>query len=82
MNKAWGSRELTKCVECLGFTFKRQTRHLIFTPPRGKISTTISKNILPIKGGVKSFDPNSRARYISQIKSFHITKQEIESCFE
>lgn len=78
MSKAFGSRELIKCVERLGFTFKRQTRHLIYTPPKGRKSTMIGKNILPIQPGRKSFDPHSRARYISQIKSFGFTKKEIE----
>lgn len=81
MNKSWGSRELVQCVECLGFEFKRQTRHLIYAPPKGRTSTTINKNLLPIKGEVKSYDPNSRSRYITQIKSFGFTKEEIEDCF-
>ena len=77
--KSFGSRELIKCVEKLGFEYKRQSSsHLIYHPPRGSKSMTISKNILPIQIGRKTYDKNAQSRYVSQIKSFGFTKEEIE----
>ena len=77
--KAFGSRDLIKCIEKLGFVFKRQTSsHKIFHPPKGRKSTMLNKNILPIQIGRKSYDPNARSRYVGQIKSFGFTKKEVE----
>ena len=81
MTKAFGSRELIKCVECLGFIFKRQSSsHLIYQSPKGKKSSVINRNILPIQTGRKTYDKNARIRYISQIRSFSFSKKEIEEC--
>ena len=77
--KAFGSKELIKCVEKLGFTFKRQSSsHLIYAPPKGRESSDRNKNILPVQEGRKSYDPHARPRYISQIKKFGFSKKEIE----
>ena len=77
--KSFGSRELIKCVEKLGFSFKRQSSsHLIYHPPQGRKSTTINKNIFPIQVGRKTYDKNAQSRYVGQLKSFGFTKKEIE----
>jgi len=80
MNKAFGSKELLKCIKKLGFTYQRESSsHEIYNPPQGKKNSL--GRPLPIKVGVKSYDPNGRARYISEIKSYGFTKEEIEIGF-
>jgi len=77
--KVFGSRKLIKCVKELGFIFKRQTSsHQIFHPPKGRKSTMLNKNILPIQVGRNTYDSNACSRYVGQIKSFGFTKKEIE----
>lgn len=79
MTKAFGSKELTKCVEKLGFIYQRaSSSHAIYKPPKGKENA--QHRSLPIQFGKKSYDPNGRARYISEIKSYGFTKKEIEKC--
>lgn len=80
MNKAFGYKELLKCIKKLGFTYARaSSSHEIYNPPSGKKNPL--GRPLPIKVGVKSYDPNGRSRYISEIKSYGFTKGEIEKAF-
>ena len=77
MTKAFGSKELIKCIGKLGFTYQgMSSSHSIYKPPAGKENS--EHRPLPIQVGKKSFDPHSRARYISEIKSYGFTKEEIE----
>jgi hypothetical protein len=81
MNKAFGSKDLLKCVKKLGFTYLRtSSSHEIYAPPQGKRNP--QGRSLPIQVGKKSYDPHSRARYISEIKNYGFTKEEIESAFK
>lgn len=80
MNKAFGYKDLLKCLKKLGFTYQRESSsHEIYNPPVDK-SNPLGRP-LPIKVGVKSYDPNSRARYISEIKSYGFTKEEVGNGF-
>lgn len=81
MNKAFGSKELVKCLKKLGFTYLRESSsHQIYGPPSGKKNP--EGRPLPVKVGVKSYDPNSRSRYISEIKMYGFTKEEIREAFK
>ena len=80
MNKAFGSKELIKCLKKLGFTYLRESSsHQIYSPPSGKKNP--GGRPLPVKVEVKSYDPNSRSRYISEIKMYGFTKEEINEAF-
>ena len=75
--KAFGSKELVRCLGKLGFKFNRQnSSHAIFNPPVGKNSP--DKPFMTVQLGRKTFDPYSANRYTSQIKRFGFTKEEIE----
>lgn len=83
MRKAYGSRELVKCLQCLGFSPKpqRATSHIKYIPPRHK---KINPNIRPfliVQLGRKTYDPHAQTRYIRQIMNFSFSKEEIENCF-
>lgn len=80
MNKAFGYKELVRCLKKLGFTYQRaSSSHEIYNPPQGKRNSL--GRPLPVKVGVKSYDPHSRARYISEIKSYGFKREEIERGF-
>jgi len=77
--KAFGSRDLIRCVECLGFKFNRQSsHHLIYEPPKNRQNPEHRPYSIQI--GKKSYIPHSRSRYISELKSYGFTKDQIEKC--
>lgn len=79
MSKSFGSRELTKCLEKLGFKLARQTSsHLIYNPPKNKIVPEGIRPFMTVQVGRKTYDRYSANRYISQVKKFGFSKKEIE----
>lgn len=81
MSKAFGTKDLVRALQQLGFRYIRgSSSHDIYNPPSGKHN--LQNRPLPLKVGVKSYDPHSRARYISEIKSYGFTKDEIKKAFE
>lgn len=78
MSKSFGSREFEKCVRALGFTLKHiSSSHAKYIPPPAKNSPGIRPFFI-IQLGRRTYDPHSANRYISQLKGFGFTKEEIE----
>lgn len=79
MSKSFGSREINKCLRKLGFTLNRvSSSHAIYNAPVGKKPLINFRPFMTIQLGRKTYDPYSTNRYISQIKKFGFTKNEIE----
>lgn len=78
--KSFGSKDLIKCVKSLGFTFDSisSSHHEKYYPPRGKIPPQGHRPFFTIQSGRKTFDQYSANRYISQLKRFGYTKEEIQ----
>ena len=77
--KAFGSKELQKCVINLGFVFDSisSNHHAKYNPQTNK--TTVGEYpFFQFQLGRKTFDPNSANRFITQLKRFGFTKEEIE----
>ena len=78
--KAFGSKELESCVKKLGFTFDSisSSHHAKYTPPEG-INTQIGDYpFFQFQLGRKTYAPHSANRYITQLKRFGFSKEEIE----
>lgn len=79
MSKAFDSKELIKCVEKFGFTFNSSnSHHSKCYPPLGKLPPSGIRPFYMIQLGRKTYDPVSASRYISELKKFGYTKEEIE----
>lgn len=78
--KAFGSKELEKCVKKLGFTFDSisSSHHAKYVPPSGKNVPIGNYPFFQFQLGRKTYDPHSANRYISQLKNLGFTKEEIE----
>jgi predicted RNA binding protein YcfA (HicA-like mRNA interferase family) len=81
MKTSFGSKDLIKCLKCLGFIESKQSgsSHQKFKSPKGK---QVGKRsfIIVIKGR-KNYDPNTRSSYIRQIKEFGFSDNNIFDCF-
>ena len=79
MSKSFGSANLKKCVEHLGFAFhSSNSSHLKYYPPKGKDAPAGVRPFFTFQLGRRVYDPYSANRYISQLKKFGFTKKEIE----
>lgn len=79
MSKSFGSKELVKCVEEFGFKYhSANAHHVKYYPPSGKVPPGGIRPFYMIQLGRKTYDPVSAARYISELKKFGYTKEEIE----
>jgi len=77
MSKAFGSKNLEKCIVKLGFRYTRaSSSHWVYNPPKG-VNNPQNRPFV-FKVNVKSYDLHSRARYISELKSYGFTKSQIE----
>ena len=76
---SFGSTELCKCLERLGFIRlpQKATSHIKFKPPQGKSLPTGQKNFIMIQLQRKNYDKHSTRRYIRQIQNFGFTEKEI-----
>jgi len=80
MSRAFGSKDLEKGIVRLGFKYIRaSSSHWVYNPPKGM--SNLQNRPFVFKVGVKSYDPHSRARYISELKSYGFIKSQIEQAF-
>ena len=65
--KNYGSKELVKCLEKLGFKSNPQngTSHLKFSAPNGCKIDPGCRDFVMVQTNRKEFDPHARTRYIS-----------------
>lgn len=77
--KSFGSKELERCVQKLGFTYDSisSSHHAKYNPPRGTKTQIGDYPFFQFQLGRKSYDPHSVNRYISQLKRFGFTREEI-----
>lgn len=76
MNRSFGSKELQKCLEKLGFAPRGvESSHLKYYHERGRSG---SKPFMIVQLGKKTYGRNAANRYITQIKQFGFTRKEIE----
>jgi len=77
--KQFGSNELERCVKKLGFTFDSisSSHHAKYYPPDGKNTSIDNYPFFQFQLGRKNYDPHSASRYLSQLKKFGFTKEEI-----
>lgn len=82
--KIFGSKELLKCLKCLGFAPRPKiaSAHVKFDPPKEKKENKTDYPFIMVQLGRKTYDKNACARYITQIKRFGFTKKEIMGCFK
>ena len=81
--KNFGTKDLCKCLENLGFTFdEHQTsnHHYKYSAPKGHIVPKGLRPFMMVQIGQKVFRPHSCSRYITEIKQLGFTKEEIEKC--
>lgn len=77
--KSFDSRELENCVKKLGFTFKNiQSSHVKYLPPKSKNFLPEARPYFVLQLGKKTYDSNAMSRYVTQLKRFGFTKEEIE----
>lgn len=78
--KAFGSRELERCIKKLGFTFDSisSSHHAKYNSPLDKKVPIGQYPFFQFQLGRKTYDPHSANRYITQLKKFGFTKEEIE----
>lgn len=77
--KSYGSKELIKCLEKLGFKPNSQnaTSHLKFSAPDGVKINVGDRDFIMVQTNRREFDPHARTRYIAQIKKFGFSENEI-----
>ena len=77
--KSFGSKELVKCLDKLGFKAKSQnaTSHLKFSAPDGCQINIGDRDFIIVQMNRKEFDPHARTRYVAQIKKFGFSENEI-----
>lgn len=77
--KSFGSKELESCVKKLGFTFKNiQASHAKYLPPSRNDISPEARPYFVFQLGKKAYDKNAASRYITQLKRFGFSKEEIE----
>lgn len=76
MTKSFGSKELQKCLNKLGFVPKGiKSSHIKYYHTESRVG---SKPFIIVQLGKKTYGKNASNRYLSQIKRFGFTKEEIE----
>ncbi len=78
--KAFGSKELVRCLTNLGFIPLKQhaTSHQKYIPPKGKsVSNPGQRSFIIVQTGQREYDPHARTRYIRQIMNFGFTQVEV-----
>lgn len=82
MKLSFGSRELCKCLECLGFRQQPQkaTNHVKYEAPSNKKVPPGVRPFIIVILGRKSYDPHTRTRYLRQIKNLGFSEKEIRKC--
>lgn len=75
--KSFGSKELKKCLEALGFTYHSisSSHHAKYYPPPGVKGADYPFFVFQL--GIKSYPKHSANRYITQLSRF-FPKSEIE----
>jgi len=76
---SFGSRQLCKCLEQLGFKSlpQKATSHVKYEPPKGIDPLHGQRPFIMVQLGIKTYDQNACSRYISQIKFFDFSREEI-----
>jgi hypothetical protein len=79
----FGSKELIKCLECLGFSksSKIGSSHLKLITPNIKILNKGIRPFIIVILGRKVYDPHTRSSYIRQIKLLGFRDRDIFNCF-
>ena len=81
--KNFGTKDLCKCLENLGFVFAEQqtsSHHYKYNAPKKHVVLKGLRPFIMVQIGQKAFRPNSCSRYITEIKHLGFTKEEIEKC--
>lgn len=78
--RSYGSKQLQNCVEKLGFIFNSisSSHHAKYDPPPTHNLSLGGYTFFQFQLGRKTYDTNAANRYITQLKRFGFTKQEIE----
>ena len=76
---SFGSSQLCRCLEQLGFKLlvQKATSHVKYRPPPGINPADGQRPFIMVQLGFKAYDQNACSRYISQIKSFGFSREEI-----
>lgn len=76
---SFGTRELIRCLERLGFTPKPQlaTSHRKYISPLHIKANIGQRSFIMVQLNIKRYDSNACSRYIGEIKSFGFTREEI-----
>ena len=82
MKISFGSKELCKCLLCLGFKPKPQkaSSHVKYRVPPDKEASCGNRPFVTVILGRKTYDPTTRGRYMTQIKQKGFSKKEILKC--
>lgn len=79
MGKAFGTKQLCKCLEKLNFISKgHNSSHVKYFMPKNRKIPTGLRPFMIVQLGRKCFDPYICNRYISEIKKLGFCKEEIE----
>jgi len=83
MKLSFGSKELCRCLEKLGFQCQAQkdTSHVKYKSPHNIKILPGEKSFIPVQLGRKHYDKHSSTRYLRQIKQFGFTDEEIKKSF-
>ena len=76
----YGSRELTRCLESLGFTLRRKqsgTSHVKYDPPSHVKANPGERSFIIVQLNIKNYDSNACSRWINQIKAFGFSREEV-----
>lgn len=76
--KSFGSKELEKCLKALGFRYDgvSSSHHAKYYAPNG--TEGLAYPFFLFQLGIKSYPKHSANRYITQLKRFGYTKEDIE----
>ena len=82
MKLSFGSRDLRKCLECLGFKEQPSvgSSHLKYTVPKEKSTKVGIRPFFIVILGKKTYDPNTASKIIKQIIRLGFTTEEIFTC--
>jgi len=76
MSKSFGTKDLRKCLKKLGFIPKGiRSSHVKYCHKEKKVG---SNPFIIVQLGKKTYGKNASSRYISQVKQFGFSKEEIE----
>lgn len=83
MGIIFGSKELIKCLEKLGFVFESQrASHCKYKPPKGYPKDKSLRPFMIVQEDRGNYVQHSCSRYISEIKLMGFTQDEIEKAFK